>query len=832
MTVLCFSRIGGLLLVCTLLLVGCSTDTEVTRHVKIHNIKYNVPDTPSTALTQFPSSFNVRFHLNHVTQKLNLTRNIEIHSGIEGCDHQTGKCHSSKEQMVSFYQDLSTGASFQITCSEISCQRFTLLGTFISENSMYSMEPVKRSNKYKIKKLPRAHQLKTDYYKPDDIDFVPTRGRHKRATGRYNVELLVVTDSSVYKYWQNFLGSTASESEVENYLKTFTAFTVNGMDVRYRSINAASYEIRIVYVGVYIAKNSSQSPWSSNYVQSDRRLDADQALNAFSNWVDTNKNILPKHDHAMAFTEHNLIKGLGTLNNDIAGYAFQGLICKSRSQSIVEENFNFISHTVAAHELGHSLGAKHDGTENSCNLRDYYIMEAVSTAVSGGKTTHPWLFSTCSVQEINALLTSIDSSNNCLKRIDYTGTGGSLASYISRQIGQQFSVHDQCVYAMKSPNSYACLNNFNGDFSSICTGLWCFNPDTGNSCDLVVPLDYTTCGSRKWCHDGICESDAAAPNNPETCLFGNFFTSNCSGISSNPSLCYVGYAVGCCQSCKDVSSGVAGCEYGDRQDVCSSITSGAPCYSSNTDVQCCATCAKFRTQIPSCEYGDLRNCSALTYPGDCYGSLSDGSAARTSCCQTCNNYETGNQDCMYGDRVLDCRVSECATYATAGILKDCCETCKSYIVSTPAPNSNSTALPSWVIPAAAGAGGGLLVIIIIVVACCCCRKSPSEEAALKYQPQMKSSVPRQPNPRYKSEIRQPNGTEYMGPISAGDNTHMYERPLPSRPVQQQMSGPSRQMSTKSNVYMELEPDPNFPVSVSSGYVVSSNQQYTNAGYSK
>lgn len=43
---------------------------------------------------------------------------------------------------------------------------------------------------------------------------------------------------------------------------------------------------------------------------------------------------------------------------------------------------------------------------------------------------------------------------------------------------------------------------------------------------------------------------------------------------------------------------------------------------------------------------------------------------------------------------------------------------------------------AWVIPVAAGGGGGLLVIIIIVAVCCCCRKSPSENAALKYQPEM------------------------------------------------------------------------------------------------
>lgn len=53
-------------------------------------------------------------------------------------------------------------------------------------------------------------------------------------------------------------------------------------------------------------------------------------------------------------------------------------------------------------------------------------------------------------------------------------------------------------------------------------------------------------------------------------------------------------------------------------------------------------------------------------------------------------------DCMYGDKVLDCRVAECPTYAAAGVLDDCCETCRyyRYIVSTPTPRANSTALPS------------------------------------------------------------------------------------------------------------------------------------------
>ena len=55
-----------------------------------------------------------------------------------------------------------------------------------------------------------------------------------------------------------------------------------------------------------------------------------------------------------------------------------------------------------------SLGAVHDGDDNSCRKTDYFIMTSENAVMPGPTAKNPWLFSACSGSEIRNKLTQLD----------------------------------------------------------------------------------------------------------------------------------------------------------------------------------------------------------------------------------------------------------------------------------------------------------------------------------------------------------------------------------------------------------------------------------------
>lgn len=504
------------------------------------------------------------------------------------------------------------------------------------------------------------------------------------------------------------------------------------MDVRYQNLPGATYKIKIVYAGLLISTTQFDSRWTEDRKSASNppTVPADGVLDAFSAWINLQKAVLPAHDHAMLITRYDLAKDSAT---GTTGYATLSAMCTTSSQSIVEERFNFISHTVAAHEIGHSLGAIHDGDQNRCDGSARYIMASSSSAQTGAIAHHPWEFSACTTNEFKTYIQSLFS--NCMLIKNSALDANALSSYLTPYIGQSYTIDQQCE-KLGGTGSHFCVGHYDGNFESICTGIWCSSPVDSNLCTLYIPGEGTTCGNKKWCINGACTVSTSAPAGDDTCLFGDdrgivVNTQTCAEVMrDSPSFCYnLGVRTKCCQSCKqNYDPSYPDCLYGDKGD-CSTLAEATQCYVQSNAQLCCRTCAKFETGIPGCTYGDqARGCSKTNCP--VYTPTQ-----RELCCATCYDGTTTQRTTPTTTTPTTTTPPTTTTQAppptttskpvvtskipTTSIVPSVV----SPRVTTPGVVSTTTTLQqqSWLVPLIGAVAGILFIVVIIVICICMCR---------------------------------------------------------------------------------------------------------------
>ncbi|KAL4217399.1 hypothetical protein ACF0H5_023849 [Mactra antiquata] len=528
-----------------------------------------------------------------------------------------------------------------------------LFGTFRYNSSLYVIQPTNetssRSSQYSVSKVP-DQLLKFEYSQPEVARSYRTmrdnreeetssttyrETRRKRQSVEYEIEMFVVFDYKSYKFWYGLTEGNNRESDTFQLMMEYAAYLVNSIDNRYKSINNEEMVIDVLSAGVYVADNPSASDWSENNADGDQ-VPNSSTLNDFTGWIIGQTN-LPQYDHAMALTGYDIVSETSTQSGS-AGLAYKGGLCTPQSTSIVEETFNFMTMTTAAHELGHSLGSSHDGEDNNCNTEDNFIMATVNKVSNNiDNTKNIWIFSNCSVDDFRNFIGILDATgNNCM----LSTSDNSLQVTTLQPMGEVYTADATCVNTY-GEGSFVCRSLQN--YTSICSEMFCAEPGT-TQCYGLIPAEGLPCGQGKWCENGLCVASSRAPTD---------ISDNCP-IGNRPGL------------------------FDDTQLTCEEYINQEPgrCYGGYTRATCCNTCNEYYTADIYCEYGDVDRAFCDSMPN--YGCYSNADY----CCGKCKPLtDTSRPDCIYGDKLLGCNPAYCPFYS-ASQLETCCGTCASYFTPT------------------------------------------------------------------------------------------------------------------------------------------------------
>ncbi|GFS02042.1 A disintegrin and metalloproteinase with thrombospondin motifs 1 [Elysia marginata] len=282
----------------------------------------------------------------------------------------------------------------------------------------------------------------------------------------------------------------------------FSSF-ISQIDIRYRTISDSDIAVGTRVIHLKILTTDSEDDFIEDLISSGT-FDGGAGLNAFRTWIMDPSNGIPNADHYMYFTGFDI--------RSASGVAYQDRVCTASGVSISENTFSAGVGTVAAHELGHSLSASHDSSTLSCSDSTGHIMTAIfSIPVTSSNRGNPWKFSSCSISSIKSYLGTVSCTQP-----GNTGTTDTLPPPTGNdRAGIALDRDNQCKQYFRDSSSSYCsgVQNQNGGESNLCSGMFCSRPSNPSICETVLPLEYTTCGSGKWCRLGFCVDEGVEPTN-------------------------------------------------------------------------------------------------------------------------------------------------------------------------------------------------------------------------------------------------------------------------------------------------------------------------------
>uniref|UniRef100_A0A1Y1MQZ3 Peptidase M12B domain-containing protein n=5 Tax=Photinus pyralis TaxID=7054 RepID=A0A1Y1MQZ3_PHOPY len=303
-------------------------------------------------------------------------------------------------------------------------------------------------------------------------------------------EILVIVDYDGYRL------HGGDNVQIKRYFISFW----NGVDLRYKLLKGP--RVRISIAGIIISRGRDATPYLERNRVGRDAIDSAAALTDMGKYLFRERR-LPVYDIAVAITKLDMCRRQYTgdvCNRGTAGFAYVGGACvvnkrleKVNSVAIIEDTGGFSGIIVAAHEVGHLLGAVHDGSPppsylggpgaEKCQWTDGYIMSDLR------HTDRGFRWSSCSISSFHHFLNG--DTATCLFNAPHEDDG------LPRVLpGKLLSLDAQC---RRDRGTSACFKD-----DRVCAQLFCFDSGSGYCVAYRPAAEGSPCGDGQYCLNGRC----------------------------------------------------------------------------------------------------------------------------------------------------------------------------------------------------------------------------------------------------------------------------------------------------------------------------------------
>ncbi|KAL3836835.1 hypothetical protein ACJMK2_022248, partial [Sinanodonta woodiana] len=333
------------------------------------------------------------------------------------------------------------------------------------------------------------------------------RDKSRQLPKIYYVKMAIVIDRALWDFYYSTAHSYSSLTRRRNAIQVihqYYSHIMNGVNMLYKGISDPSIRINVILNQFIIwrSKHDFRHHLSSVITYKDQdHIDEVLYLHDIIDWDNTTAvRDEPSFSHGMVFTSYKLYD-TDLDNAATGGLCYNGEVCNiGKRMSIVERRGYVWTVRSAAHELGHSLGAFHDGEAGAeaCKAEDSFIMSPSVFENYPGQPydKNPWLFSTCSIDAFKRTL----PNKECVRDVGHYYNNAEYHQFLAEEPGQAFAVHRQCEL-IHGHKSVLCET----DRRDVCLLMRCTDPSTG----VCLPTYHgaargTDCGKDLWCIDGRC----------------------------------------------------------------------------------------------------------------------------------------------------------------------------------------------------------------------------------------------------------------------------------------------------------------------------------------